>query len=148
MSKPFALQTVLDLMQSRSDAATQRLAHLIAAEQSEKGKHALLQQYRDEYSARFRQAAQDGLPQPQWRNFQQFLNRLDEALEQQALVVRRQETQTAAGQAEWQQQQVKLKAFDALAARHHAKEARNETRLEQKVQDEHAARSGQGEAKR
>jgi flagellar FliJ protein len=148
MSKPFALQTVLDLMQSRSDAATQRLARLIAAEQSEKGKHALLQQYRDEYSARFRQAAQDGLTQPQWRNFQQFLDRLDEALDQQALVVRRQETQTAAGQAEWQQHQVKLKAFDALAARHHATEARNETRLEQKVQDEHAARSGQSEAKR
>ncbi len=148
MSKPFALQTVLDLMQDRSDAATQRLARLIAAEQSEQGKHTLLQQYRDEYSARFRLAVQDGLEQPQWRNFQRFLDRLDEAIEQQALVVRRQEAQTAAGQAEWQQQQVKLKAFAALAARHRTNEARHAARQEQKIQDEHAARSGNGQDKR
>ena len=144
MSKPFALQTVLELMQTRSDASTQRLARLIAAEQSEKGKHALLKQYRDEYSARFRQAVQNGIGQPQWLNFQQFLDRLDEAIEQQAQVVRRHETQTVAGQLEWQQQQIKLKAFDALATRHRLQQARQETRQEQKVQDEHAARRGNG----
>lgn len=47
-------------MQSRSDDATQRLARLIAAERDARNKLAMLQQYREEYSARFRQAAQGG----------------------------------------------------------------------------------------
>ncbi len=57
MVKPFSLQTVLELMQVRADDATQRLARLIANERDAKNKLDMLQQYRDEYAARFRQAA-------------------------------------------------------------------------------------------
>ena len=46
MAKPFALQTVLDLMQRRADEATQQLARLIAAEQDAKTKLQLLAAYR------------------------------------------------------------------------------------------------------
>ena len=37
MARPFSLQTVLELMQTRSDEATQRLARLIAAERDAVG---------------------------------------------------------------------------------------------------------------
>lgn len=142
MSRPFALQTVLELMRSRNDEATLRLARLLAAERDARRKLDLLLQYRDEYGARFRQAAQDGLGQPAWRNYQDFLNRLDEAIQQQAQVVGRQQADTAAGQAEWQRQRNRLQAFDTLSARHRASEERRELRLEQKIQDEFAARRG------
>jgi len=131
---------VLDLMRNRHDEATQSLARLLAAERDAKKKLEMLLQYREEYTTRFREAAQDGLGQPEWRNFQEFLNRPDEAITQQLQSVSLQEAHTAAGQAEWRQQQKRLKAFDALSERHRASEARWESRQEQKTQDEFAAR--------
>lgn len=140
MAKPFSLQMVLDLMRNRHDEATQSLARLLAAERDAKKKLEMLLQYREEYTTRFREAAQDGLGQPEWRNFQEFLNRLDQAITQQLQSVSLQEAHTAAGQAEWWQQQKRLKAFDALSERHRASEARWESRQEQKTQDEFATR--------
>jgi len=156
VAKPFSLQMVLDLMRNRHDEATQSLARLLAAERDAKKKLAMLQQYREEYTTRFREAAQDGLGQPEWRNFQEFLNRLDEAITQQHQSVSLQEAHTAAGQAEWRQQQKRLrrqqqkrlKAFDALSERHRASEARWESRQEQKTQDEFAARHNNREEDR
>ena len=139
---------VLDLMRNRHDEATQSLARLLAAERDAKKKLAMLQQYREEYTTRFREAAQDGLGQPEWRNFQEFLNRLDEAITQQHQSVSLQEAHTADGQAEWRQQQKRLKAFDALSERHRASEARWESRQEQKTQDEFAARHNNREEDR
>lgn len=140
MPKPFSLQTVLDLMQTRSDKATQALARLIASEHDARNKLAMLEQYRDDYSERFRRAAQSGLAQPEWRNYQEFLQRLDEAIAEQQKAVRQRQSHTAAGQADWRQQRTRLQAFDALFERHRANEARSELRQEQKAQDEFAAR--------
>ena len=120
MTKPFALQTVLDLMQIRADEATRNLARLIGIEKDAKAKLEMLQQYRDEYATRFRESAQNGLSQREWHNFQQFLNRLDEAIDSQ---------------------RKKLKAFDTLSERHFANETAREMKKEQKVQDEFAART-------
>ena len=140
MVKPFPLQTILELMQSRADEATRNLARLIANERDAKAKLEMLQQYRDEYAGRFRQAAQNGISQREWHNYQQFLNRLDDAIEVQRNTVATQARQTAAGQMQWQQQRKKLKAFDTLSDRHHAAENAKEAKREQKMQDEFATR--------
>ena len=140
MTKPFSLQTVHELMQIRADDATQRLARLIASERDAKDKLALLQQYRDEYAMRFRQAAQNGLSKSEWRNYQEFLNRIDEAIEVQRRTVASQVQHTATGQSQWREQRTKLKAFDTLSERHFASESALEGKLEQKKQDEFAAR--------
>lgn len=140
MTKPFALQTVLDLMQRRADEATQQLARLIAAEQDAKTKLQLLADYREEYARRFQAAAQEGLTPQQWRNFQDFLARLDDAIAQQQDFVMRSRNNTAAGQQAWQAQQKKLKAMDTLSSRHQQSELRRELRQEQKLVDEIAAR--------
>jgi len=140
MSKPFALQTVLDLMQRRTDDATLQLARLIAAEQDAKAKLDLLCQYREEYAQRFQVSAQQGLSPMQWKNFQDFLGRLDDAIAQQQQVVGQTRTRTSAGQAHWQAQRVRLQAMNTLSVRHHTAEALKEGRREQKVSDEHAAR--------
>lgn len=138
--KPFSLQSVLELMQKRTDDATRHLAHLIATEKDAKSKLEMLRQYRDEYASRFQTAAQNGIAQREWGNYQDFLNRLDDAIEQQGKTVGLQERSTAAGQAQWQQQRTRLKAFDTLSQRHHASEISLELRREQKVQDEFASR--------
>jgi flagellar FliJ protein len=140
MTKPFPLQTVLDLMQTRADQATRNLARLIANEKDAKAQLEMLLGYRDEYANRFREAAQNGLAQSEWHNFQQFLGRLDEAIELQRATVATRAQNTAAGQAQWQQQRKKLKAFDTLSERYFTSENAKETKREQKLQDEFAAR--------
>jgi len=141
MSKPFALQTIHELMQNRADDATQLLARLIASERSAKDKLEMLRKYRDDYAGKFRLAAQNGLSPGEWRNYQEFLNRLDEAIDAQNQAVALQVQRTASGQAHWQQQRMKLKAFDTLSERHYASENALELKREQKNQDEFAARS-------
>jgi flagellar FliJ protein len=140
MSTPFSLQTIHELMRTRADEATQALARLLASERSAKDKLAMLQQYRDEYATRFREASQNGLTQGEWRNFQAFLDRIDEALSAQNQAVDVQVQRTASGQTLWQQQRMKLKAFDTLCARHEASENARENKRDQKAQDEFAAR--------
>ena len=140
MVKPFSLQTVLELMQVRADDATQRLARLIANERDAKNKLDMLQQYRDEYAARFRQSAQNGMAQREWHNYQEFLNRLDEAINAQRQAVAQQAKNTVAGQKNWQEQRKKLKAFDTLSERHFSAENAKEQKRDQKTQDEFAAR--------
>ena len=140
MVKPFSLQTVLELMQVRADDATQRLAHLIANERDAKNKLDMLQEYRDEYATRFRQSAQNGMTQREWHNYQEFLNRLDEAIDAQRQAVAQQARNTVAGQKNWQEQRKKLKAFDTLSERHFSAENAKEQKRDQKIQDEFAAR--------
>ena len=140
MTKPFSLQTVLELMQVRADDATHRLARLIASEREAKSKLEMLQQYRDEYATRFKQAAQNGLVQREWHNYQEFLNRLDEAIDSQLKIVELQVEHTAAGQTQWQHNRKKLMAFDTLSERHYASENALELKREQKTQDEFAGR--------
>ena len=140
MAKPFSLQVVLDLMQVRADEATNRLARLIANERDAKVKLQMLLQYRDEYATRFQQAAQNGLRPNEWQNFQEFLIRIDDAIEAQNQTVQQEIQNTSTGQAHWQQQRIKLKAFDTLSDRHFANEEILQIRHEQKAQDEYAAR--------
>jgi flagellar FliJ protein len=146
MTRPFPLQTVLELMQTRADEATQQLARLIANERDAKSKLDMLQQYRDEYATRFREAAQNGMTRIQWQNYQEFLNRLDEAIAQQRQNVAQQELNTATGQMNWQQQRKNLKAIDTLSDRHFSRENAREIKREQKAQDEFAARAKDGDS--
>ncbi|MDR2787569.1 MAG: flagellar export protein FliJ, partial [Candidatus Accumulibacter sp.] len=77
----------------------------------------------------------------EWSNFQHFLDRLDEAVEQQRGIVAMKERNTAAGQTQWKEQRKKLKAFDTLSARHFTSENAREMKRDQKLQDEFAARA-------
>ncbi|MGE5384944.1 MAG: flagellar export protein FliJ [Betaproteobacteria bacterium] len=141
MAKPFSLQPLLELMQTRTDEATRRLGQLISAEQSAKSRLQLLEQYREEYSQRFRESAQLGMTPLVWRNFQDFMGRIDEAIAQQRETVAQHERSTVDGQSHWREQNKRLKAIDTLSDRHFSAERHREGKLDQKQQDEFAARS-------
>lgn len=140
MAKPFNLQPLLDLMQTRADEATRQLGQLIAAEQNAKSRLQLLEQYREEYAQRLRDAISNGLTPLALRNYQDFLGRIDEAIMQQKRAVTQSERSTAAGQAQWREQNKRLKAIDTLSQRHDARERYREGKLDQKQQDEFATR--------
>lgn len=124
----------------RLDEATRRLGELIAGEQQAAERMALLVQYRDEYHSRFLAAARDGLRPDQWRNYQSFLERLDDAIGQAKAMVAQSQQLTAAGQQDWLHKRGRVKAFDTLAQRHQAREHYAEARQEQKSLDEQALR--------
>lgn len=144
MSKAFPLQTLLDLSQIRLDDATRRLGELMAGERTASERLDLLSQYRLEYHGRFVAAAQAGLSQDQWRNFQAFLGKLDAAIGQAQAAVDQSRRHTAAGQQMWLDKRGEMKAFDTLSRRHHQRQQQVEAKQEQKAQDEHAARQLDG----
>ena len=132
----FPLQTVLDLMQTRTDKAAKDLGRLISAEQDAKAKLQLLENYRAEYVERFQEAAKSGISPQQWANYQDFTGKLDEAVAQQRKIVEASNGRTAAGQQHWLDQRNKVKAFDTLAVKHQHAQRYQDGRNEQKISDE------------
>jgi flagellar FliJ protein len=140
MPQPFSLQPLLDLMQTRTDEATRALGKLIAAEQSQRSRLQMLEQYREEYAQRLREAVAQGITRLVMLNYQDFLARIDEAIEQQRIAVQDSERNTKVGQEQWQAQNKQLKAIDTLSQRHDARERYREGKLDQKLQDEFSTR--------
>ena len=140
MAQTFPLQTLLELMQNRTDEASRKLGQLITAEQSQRSRLQMLEQYRDEYAQRMREAAAEGITRLILRNYQAFLARIDEAIEQQRQAVQNSELSTKAGQTEWRNQNTKLMAIDTLSSRHDARERYRENKQEQKILDEFSSR--------
>ena len=75
-----------------------------------------------------------------WQNFQNFLDKIDDAIRSQRKNVAQFERNTAQGQQKWQEARRKVKAFDTLSDRHLARENAKEARQAQKEQDEFVAR--------
>lgn len=134
------LETLLDLAQTRTDEAARQLGKLIAAESQDAKKLALLQQYREDYQARFVAHARNGMRPEEWANYQHFLAKLDAAIEQQSRMCAISQGRTAAGQQAWLEQRNRHKAIDTLSQRQEAQAAKLAARAEQKSSDEHAAK--------
>lgn len=140
MTQPFSLQPLLELMQNRTDEATRQLGQLIAAEQNQRSRLQMLEQYREEYAQRLREATLQGVTRMILRNYQDFLARIDEAVDQQKAAVENSERSTQAGKEHWQAQNKQLKAIDTLSQRHDARERYRENKQDQKLQDEFSTR--------
>ena len=78
MAQPFSLQPLLELMQTRTDEATRTLGKLIAAEQSQRSRLQMLEQYREEYAQRLRDSIAQGITRLVMLNYQEFLARIDQ----------------------------------------------------------------------
>ncbi|MCX9157938.1 flagellar export protein FliJ [Niveibacterium sp. 24ML] len=137
---PSALETLIELAQSRMDDAAKRLGELLSSGQAHEQKLAMLVEYREEYHNRFRSAAQSGISPDAWRNYSVFLAKLDEAVFEQEQVVSRARLQVEAGKQAWVDERNRKKAFDTLATRHQAAALRKENRDEQRMTDEHSAK--------
>lgn len=140
MPQAFSLQPLLEIMQNRADEASRKLGQLIAAEQSQKSRLQMLEQYRQEYAQRMRDATTQGITRIALRNYQDFLARIDEAIAQQRIAVRDSEESTRTGQEDWKAQNKQLKAIDTLSQRHELRERYRENKQDQKLQDEFSTR--------
>ena len=140
MAKKFPLQPLVDLAQQQSEAAARKFGQINQMQQAAQAKLDTLLQYRRDYQLRFQEAARNGMHQADLSNFQDFLARLDEAIEQQRQANEHVREQMQIGREELKEAQRKMKSFDTLAQRHQANERKQAEKLEQKQQDEHAGR--------
>lgn len=138
MSKPFVLQPLLDMSRGHLDNATGELGRLISLEQEGSRKLELLQGYRSEYVARFRDAVRDGLGVEALRNYSAFMAKIDEAIDVQQALLDQSQRNTSAGKQAWVDQRNRVKAFDTLHDRHMQREQQQMQKQEQRESDEHS----------
>ena len=139
MTKRSALDTLLELAQTRTDDAARRLGALNTQGVDMEIKLVLLTEYWNEYSARFQISMQQGITAADWRNYQEFLNKLDAAIVQQREVLAATRQRVEAGQVAWQSAKRTLKSYDTLAQRQAGAEMLRMARHEQKETDERAS---------
>jgi flagellar FliJ protein len=147
MSKRFPLEVVMDVTRKQADAAAALLGQLRTKERAASETLQMLETCRQEYEARFARTSQTGLGNEQWRNYREFLAKLDQAIIQQNDVLTKCAAECAAATQDWQLARIKLKSFDVLYERHQRGEAKRESQSEQRAQDEHSASSHQRQRK-
>jgi len=137
MANRLPLQTLIDLARSDVDEAARELARLNNQRDSAERQLTMLRDYRQDYLEKLQSAMQTGLAAADCHNYQRFIATLDDAIAQQADVLRHVEQQAQAGRERWQQTQRKLNSFETLQTR---AQARTAARREQRANDEYAAR--------
>ena len=140
MSSIFSLQPLVHLAHQKNDAATRKFGQLNQQQQAAQTKLDTLLQYRKDYQTRFQETVRNGMNQPDLRNFQDFISRLDEAITQQRSAIEQANRSVQTGRNELENTQRKMKSFDTLAQRHIASEKKLEAQSEQRSQDEHTGR--------
>jgi|SRR5579872_1364757 flagellar FliJ protein len=143
MATKSALDTLIELATAATDDAAKRLGNAIRMTDKAEKKLELLQKYRDEYSSRFQAKMAQGLSPMGYRNFQAFIDKLDEAIAGQQQVVKDAANGVVREKGMWQASERKRMSYDALATRAVKEEQRLDNKKDQKMNDEHAARVGQ-----
>jgi flagellar FliJ protein len=136
MIKPFSLQPLVHLAQQKNDAATKKLGQLNHQQQTAQQKLDALLQYRKDYQLKFQEEAKNGMSPADMKNFQDFIGRLDQAIQQQTAVAEKAKVGVQNGRNELMDTTRKMKSFDTLAQRHADAEKKLEAKNEQRTQDE------------
>jgi len=100
-----------------------------------------LEKYRLDYEQAFQQRAKEGQPVRALRDFQVFLARLDQAIQQQRQIVAAAEQEVSGLSTRWQSAARQVKAVDSVVDRWQGEERRAQDRREQKETDERAQRA-------
>ena len=140
MATSSALDTLIELATKETDEAAKRLGQCMRAAEETEQKLALLMQYRDDYAARFQQNLTTGLTAMGYRNFQLFMDKLEQAIDSQKLVVRDAHVRVERERTAWQASERKRMSYGTLANRALKSKQQAENKRDQKQTDEHAAR--------
>ncbi len=97
-----------------------------------------LNQFRQEYFAQLTQKAQAGLSSAGFSHYQNFISKIDQAIEQQTQVVETAYRVTEQRQSQWRQQRVRTEAVAKLIEKEKLKQQAKLAKAEQKMLDEFA----------
>ena len=135
-----ALNTLIELATTEVDDAAVRLGRAVRAVEDAQQKLGLLAGYRDDYAQRFQNTMANGFTPMAYRNFQGFMDKLDQAINGQQQLVRDAERRVEHERGAWRESERKRISYDALASRAKAAADQKTAKREQKQTDEQAAR--------
>lgn len=141
MTSHCALDTLIELATTATDEAAQRLGRALKTADEAQKKLTLLQQYREEYAQRFQSNLGSGLSPVGYSNFRQFIEKLDQAVAGQQTIVEQAQAFVSQERGQWQACERKRISFDTLASRADKVAQAKESRRDQKMMDEFAARA-------
>ena len=140
MANSTAINTLLELATKACEMAAIELGKSIQfAEETDK-KLNLLVQYREDYECRFQAEQAKGLSIAGYRNFQVFLDKLEQAITGQQQVVIESKQRVEERKRAWQAAEQKKMSYDTLADRRRKESLRKEAKRDQKQTDEFVTR--------
>lgn len=137
------LPMLIELAQKEADEAARKLSAMLSLQQQSEQKLNLLLGYRSEYQQRLTANAQQGIATAALQNFDLFLKKLTDAIEQQRSELNHWKNSVKSAQGLWQQAQRKVRSFGILEQRRQHQLIHQGNRLLQKQTDEFAARATQ-----
>jgi len=141
MANPSALETLIELAQRDSDDAAKRLGAALKAVEEAQQKLQMLLGYRDDYANRLDQAQMNGITPFAYANFVAFVGKLDNAINGQQEVLKHAKYKSELEKTTWQESERKRLSYRTLNERAAAEALRIENKRDQKMMDDHAART-------
>lgn len=141
MANPSALETLIELAQRDSDAAAKRLGAALKSVEEAQQKLQMLLGYRDDYANRLDQAQMAGITPFAYANFVAFVGKLDNAINGQQEVLKHAKYKSDLEKATWQESERKRLSYRTLNDRAAAEALKIENKRDQKMMDDHAART-------
>jgi len=141
MANTSALETLIELAQRESDDAAKRLGAALKAVEEAEHKHQMLLGYRDDYANRLDQQQMAGITPFAYQNFVAFVGKLDNAINGQAEVVKHAKYKSDQEKKAWQESERKRLSYRTLNERAVAEAQKVADKRDQKMMDDHAART-------
>ncbi len=141
MSSLSALETLIDLAQRESDACAKRLGAAQKAVDDAEQKLQMLHGYRDDYANKLDAAMVNGITPFARQNFVAFLDKLENAVNGQREVLKHAQYKAEKERKAWQESERKRLSYRTLTERAAAQALAIENKRDQKMMDDHAART-------
>jgi flagellar FliJ protein len=141
MANVSALETLIDLAQRESDACAKRLGAALKAVDEGEQKLQMLLGYRDDYAKRLDAAQMAGITPFAYQNFVAFLGKLDQAIDGQREVLKHARVKADMEKKGWQESERKRLSYRTLNERAALEALALENKRDQKMMDDHAART-------
>jgi flagellar FliJ protein len=141
MANLSVLETLIDLAQRESDDRAKRLGAALKAVEDAEQKLQMLHGYRDDYANRLNAAQMTGITPFAYQNFVAFLGKLENAVNGQAEVIKHAQHKADKEKLAWQESERKRLSYRTLTERAAAEALALENKRDQKMMDDHAART-------
>jgi flagellar FliJ protein len=141
MANTSALETLIDLAQRESDACAKRLGSALKAVEEGEQKLQMLLGYRDDYARQLDAAQMAGITPFAYHNFVAFLAKLENAINGQRDVIKHAQYKADTEKTAWQESERKRLSYRTLNERAALEALKIENKRDQKMMDDHAARS-------
>ena len=140
MTRTKRMQPVQRVAESRENTAAKHMSESRQKLSDQEARLKELQTYRDQYAAQFSTRGHAGLDALQLHDYRIFLSRLNQAIQQQELIIVQCRNQHHQNQDQWNDLHRHTQVVDKLIERFKADEQDQQKKREQQMLDEHAQR--------